>query len=221
MKIENIKATIEADKKYKTGKIREQNYQVIIDAAEVIFAQNGFKGASMMAIANQAGLPKANIHYYFKNKSLLYAAVLEGIIDEWNSGFDNITEEDDPATVLQSYIYDKVQLSCRRPLPSKLFASEIIAGAPYLNDYIRTDMREWLCNKVQVMNSWMQQGKMRSIDAEHFIFMIWATTQHYADFESQVLLITNKAEYDDHDVDYIARFVTDMLLAGCGLTAHW
>ena len=69
MKIENVKATIEADKKYKTGKIREQNYQIILDAAEISFAQQGFKGASMMAIANQAGLPKANIHYYFKNKT--------------------------------------------------------------------------------------------------------------------------------------------------------
>ena len=221
MKIENIKATIEADKKYKTGKIREQNYQVIIEAAEVVFAKNGFKGASMMAIATEAGLPKANIHYYFKNKSLLYAAVLERIIHEWNSGFDHITVEDDPTTVLQAYIYDKVRLACQKPLPSKLFASEIIAGAPYLNDYIRTDMRQWLRDKVQVLNTWMQEGKMRDIDAEHFIFMIWATTQHYADFETQVLLITNRAEYDDHDIEHIARFVTDMLLAGCGLTANW
>ena len=100
MKINNIKATIEADKKYKTGKIREKNYQVILDAAEKVFAQHGYKGASMMAIANEANIPKANVHYYFKSKSLLYSAVLEGIIKEWNSGLEHITVNDNPRDVL-------------------------------------------------------------------------------------------------------------------------
>ena len=218
MKIDNVKASIEANKKYKTGKIREQNYQVILDAAELIFAQNGYKGASMMAIADIAGLPKANIHYYFKNKSTLYAAVLERIIAEWNSGLDEISPDDDPAVVLATYIYDKVRLACEKPLPSKLFASEIISGAPYLADYIKNDMRAWLASKVAVFNAWMQAGKMRQLDAEHLIFMIWATTQHYADFETQVLLIRNRVEYTQDDIEHIASFVCNMLLNGCGLS---
>lgn len=217
MKIENIKATIEADKKYKTGKIREQNYQVILDAAEMIFAQNGYKGASMMAIANEAGLPKANIHYYFKNKSLLYAAVLERIIHQWNSGLDDICADDDPAQVLSAYIYDKTRLACQKPLPSKLFAREIISGAPYLGDYIKTDMRDWLKSRAEVFEAWMAAGKMRQLDAENLIFMIWATTQHYADFETQVLMVQNRAEYSTPDIEHIAEFICSMILAGCGL----
>ncbi len=218
MKIDNVKASIEADKKYKTGKIREQNYQIILDAAELLFAQHGFKGASMMAIAEEAGLPKANVHYYFKNKSTLYAAVLERIIHQWNNGLEVIDEHDDPAEVLSAYIYDKTRLACEKPMPSKLFAREIISGAPYLSDYIKTDMREWLQSKVAVFEQWMQAGKMRTVDAENLIFMIWATTQHYADFETQVLTIRNRAEYTADDIEHIADFVTDMLLAGCGLT---
>ena len=218
MKIDNIKATIEADKKYKTGKIREQNYQVILDAAETIFAQNGFKGASMIEIANQADLPKANIHYYFKNKSLLYAAVLERIIAQWNSGLDNISMDDDPAEVLSAYIIDKTRLACEKPLPSKLFAREIISGAPYLSDYIKNDMRQWLASRVEIFEAWMAKGKMRQLDAENLMFMIWATTQHYADFETQVLTITNRAEYTEQDIEQISHFICDMLLAGCGLS---
>jgi len=217
MKIENIKASIEADKKYKTGKIREQNYEVILNAAERIFAENGFKAASMMAIANEAELPKANIHYYFKNKSTLYAAVLERIIKQWNTGLDNISEADDPAEVLSAYIYDKTRLACQQPLPSKLFAREIISGAPYLGDYIKEDMGRWLKSRVAIFESWMDQGKMRKLDAEHLIFMIWATTQHYADFEAQVLLIRNRASYTTDDIEHIANFVCSMLLTGCGL----
>ena len=220
MKIEDVKSALEADKKYKAGKIREQNYKDIMDAATIVFAQHGFKGASMMAIANQAGLPKANVHYYFKSKSLLYAAVLEDTILQWNRSFD-VTENDDPATVLETYIMSKVRLACEQPLPSKLFASEIIAGAPYLDEHIRTIMRKWFRHKVNVINSWIEQGKMQPVDAEHLIFMIWASSQHYGDFETQILKLLNKGEYDEADIVYIGRFVTEMILAGCGLTPSW
>ncbi len=104
MAFDKVKASLEADKKYKTGKIREQNYLVILDAAETLFAEHGFKGASMMSIANEAGLPKANIHYYFNKKATLYSAVLERTMNEWNSGLDDISVEYDPKDVLGLYI---------------------------------------------------------------------------------------------------------------------
>ena len=220
MKIQDVKATLEADKKYKAGKIREQNYKDIMDAATIVFAQHGYKGASIMDIANQAGLPKANVHYYFKSKSLLYAAVLEDIINQWNASFE-VTEEDEPGPVLESYIMRKVRMSCENPLPSKLFASEMIAGAPYLDEYVRGTMRKWFRHKVQVINSWITQGKLRPLDAEHLIFMIWSSTQHYGDFEAQLLKLLNKGEYDNADIEHIGRFVAEMILTGCGLTPSW
>nr|WP_160154954.1 TetR/AcrR family transcriptional regulator [Microbulbifer sp. CAU 1566] len=211
---------MEADKKYKVGKIREQNYKDILEAAKIIFAQYGYKGASMMSIANQAGLPKANIHYYFKSKSLLYAAVLEEIISEWNRSFE-VTEDDDPRDALESYILNKVRQSCENPLPSKLFATEIIAGAPYLDEYIRGNMRKWFRHKVEVINSWIAQGKIQPVDPEYLLFMIWSSSQHYGDFESQILKLLNKGEYDDTDIERIGRFVAEMILARCGLTPSW
>ena len=171
----------------------------------------------MMVIANQAGLPKANIHYYFKNKSLLYAAVLERIIDQWNSGLDDISAQDDPSTVLRAYIFDKTRLACQKPLPSKLFAREIISDAPYLSDYIKKDMRQWMRSTVAVFDQWIADGKMSPINVEHLIFMIWASTQHYADFQSQVLMIQNKAEYSDDDIEQIAESICTIILGGCGL----
>ena len=217
MIIENVKATIEANKKYKTGKIREQNYQVILDAAEKIFSASGFKGASMMAIANEAGLPKANVHYYFKNKSLLYAAVLEQIMMQWNDGLEEISVDDDPKEVLSNYILHKTKLACENPQMSKLFSSEIIAGAPYLKDYIREQSRPWLRTKLDIFEAWMAAGKMRQIDPEKLIFLIWSSTEHYADYETQVLLLQNKIEYTDADIQSIAAFLIDVVLAYCGL----
>ncbi|MCY4043732.1 MAG: TetR family transcriptional regulator C-terminal domain-containing protein [Cellvibrionales bacterium] len=199
-------------KKYKPGKIREQNYARILDAAEALFATHGFKGTSMMQIAERVNLPKANVHYYFKSKSLLYAKVLERIIDTWNQGLEDIKAEDDPKTVLSAYIAAKVQNACEKPLPSRLFATEIITGAPYLKDYIKEDMREWIKEKTTVFNQWIAAGKLKPVDPVRLIFLIWASTQHYADFETQVLLLTNRQEYDDEEITKTQQFLTTIIL---------
>jgi TetR/AcrR family transcriptional regulator len=205
-------------KKYKPGKIREQNSYKILQAAENEFVKHGYKGTSMQSISDAAGLPKANVHYYFQSKSKLYNEVLKDITRRWNDILDDMSEDGDPVETLELYIRAKVELSVRYPNASKIFATEIIQGAPNLKDYIRTDMRQWVRSKTRIIESWIEQGKMKAIDPEHLIFMIWSTTQHYADFESQVLTITNKIEYEEDDVDKISRFLCHMILSGCGLT---
>lgn len=205
-------------KKYKPGKIREQNSYKILQAAENEFVKHGYKGTSMQSISDAAGLPKANVHYYFQSKSKLYNEVLKDITRRWNDILDDMSEDGDPAETLEHYIRAKVELSVNYPNASKIFATEIIQGAPNLKDYIRSDMRQWVRSKTRIIESWIEQGKMKAVDPEHLIFMIWSTTQHYADFESQVLTITNKIEYEEDDVEKISRFLCHMILNGCGLT---
>jgi len=172
----------------------------------------------MQSISDAAGLPKANVHYYFQSKAKLYNEVLKVITQRWNDTLEDMTEDADPAEILEHYIRAKVELSIQYPNASKIFATEIIQGAPNLQDYIRTDLRQWVRSKTRIIESWIAQGKMKAIDPEHLIFMIWATTQHYADFESQVLLVTNKQEYEADDVERISTFLCHMILTSCGLT---
>ncbi len=205
-------------KKYKPGKIREQNSQKILHAAEVEFVKHGYKGTSMQSISDAAGLPKANLHYYFTNKSKLYNAVLADIVQRWNEVLADISVNDDPAETLEFYIRTKVDLAIRYPNASKIFATEVIQGAPNVKDYLRTELRTWLKAKTKIIETWIEQGKMSRVEPEHLFFMIWSTTQHYADFESQILTITNKLEYEAEDVERISRFLCHMILTGCGLT---
>lgn len=205
-------------RKYKPGKIREHNSQKILYAAEREFVKHGYKGTSMQSIADAAELPKANVHYYFKSKQKLYTAVLSDILERWNEILADMSQEGDPAETLENYIRAKVDLSIRFPQASKIFATEIIQGAPNLKEHIRTEMRQWVREKVKIIESWIDQGKMTPVDPEHLIFMIWSTTQHYADFETQVLTITNKLEYEADDVTKIGDFLCHMILTGCGLT---
>lgn len=201
----------------KIGAIRDHNYQVIMSAAEKEFAQFGYSGASIQKIADRAGLPKASIHYYFVSKEKLYLALLDNIMQLWNGYFDEVKVEDDPAVVLDQFIRKKVELSYSHPLSSRLFAMEIIQGAPHIRRYIRTEMRNWVRNKASVMEEWIRKKRMKAIDPVHLIFLIWSSTQHYADFETQVLMIMNRAEYEREMIDEIADFLSEMILTGCGL----
>jgi TetR/AcrR family transcriptional regulator len=198
----------------KSGSIRTRNSHQILDAAQAEFVLHGFKGTSMQSIADRAELPKANIHYYFKNKANLYQAVLEEIMFAWNVVLEDMNEESDPAEVLSKFIHTKMQLSYSNPNGSKIFAMEIIQGAPHLIEHIRTDMRTWFKEKAQVIQSWIDQGKMRDVNPMHLIFMIWSTTQHYADFNTQVLEVMNRREYDDEEIASITEFLTGMILRG-------
>ena len=207
----------ETKKKYKRGKIRDQNLEIILKAAREEFVLKGYSGASIQAIADKAGIAKANVHYYFKRKANLYVAVLDEILQLWNDYFDEINVEDDPAEVLDHFIRQKVKLAYSHPRSSKLFAMEIISGAPLLRDYMRNEMRPFVRHKTEIIETWISQGKMRPIDPTHLIFLIWSSTQHYADFEAQVLTIMNRAEYEPDMIEEIGDFLSGVILRGVGL----
>lgn len=208
VKKENLKSS---------SKPRKKSTEVILQAAEKVFVERGYGGASMQAIADEAGLPKANIHYYFTSKEKLYSEVLTKIIASWNSVLDSVSVDDDPATVFEQFIYNKVELAYRFPQASKLFALEIIQGAPHLKDYIRMDMSNWVREKSKIFQTWMDQGKMKNVDPVHLIFLIWSSTQYYADFETQVLTIMNRAKYEEEDILKSCRFLSSIILTGVGL----
>ncbi|SET09085.1 transcriptional regulator, TetR family [Marinobacter segnicrescens] len=204
-------------RKYRPGRIRERNREKILQAAEQEFAQHGYKGATIQNIAERAGLPKSNVLYYFSNKKRMYSAMFDDILARWNKVFTDIRPEDDPAVALSTFIRTKVEMSRRYPLASRLFAMEIIQGAPFLLDHLRTNMREWVRGRAEVMQQWIDDGRMTPVDPVQLIFLIWSSTQHYADFQVQILMVENKAEYEKRDFDHAADFLVEVILRGCGL----
>lgn len=204
-------------RKYRPGRIRERNREKILQAAEEEFAQHGFRGATIQNIAERAGLPKSNVLYYFSNKKRMYSAMFDDILARWNKVFSDIKPDDDPAEALSTFIRTKVEMSRRYPLASRLFAMEIIQGAPFLLDHLRTNMREWVRGRAEVIQHWIDEGRMAAVDPVQLIFLIWSSTQHYADFQVQILMVENKAEYEQRDFDHAADFLTDVILRGCGL----
>ncbi len=171
---------------YKPGRIRQKSEQRILSAATAAFAQHGFTGASMQSIADAASVPKANVHYYFKNKLGVYTAVLENILGLWDTVLNDLTINDDPAIALCRYIDAKIDFSRTHPEESRVFAKEMLSGAPHLQEFLEADYGQWLDARLTIFRAWIDAGKMDAIDPAHLLFMIWGSTQHYADFAPQV-----------------------------------
>ncbi len=197
--------------------IRAHNQAIILSAAEEEFVLQSYRGATMQGIADRAGLPKANIHYYFKNKRNLYKVVLRSIIEEWNTGLVTMTVDSDPKTVIEKFVRTKLHQAFAHPNRHKLFAVEVIGGAPHLHDFMSTTMKEWALDKAQVMTIWHEQGKIGIADPLQLLILIWATTQRYAEFETEIIGLLQKDAYDKEDEARAADFLVPFILRGCGI----
>ncbi len=198
--------------------IRLENEEQILKAAELIFAEFGFKGATTAKIAEQARIPKANLHYYFPTKETLYRRVIEDICNSWLHSADLFDNSDDPKEALTGYINAKMDLSRNRPLGSRIWANEMIRGAQFTSDYIGKNVKEWLESRILVIDKWIAEEKIDPIDPRVLMYMIWATTQHYADFGPQIEILNNGSALTNSQFEDTKSKVVEIILKGVGLT---
>ncbi len=199
------------------GQIRQANELLILAAAEKVFARAGFGGATMAAIAEASALPKANLHYYFGSKEVLYRAVLARILHDWLEPTACITAGAEPRAAIEQYIRAKMALARLRPDGSKVFANELLHGAPIVKALLQTDLRELVVSKAAVIRSWVDAGRMAKVDGTHLFFTIWAATQTYADFDVQVGAVLGRSELTADDHEEATEHVVSLILRGCGL----
>jgi TetR/AcrR family transcriptional regulator len=194
--------------------VREENEKVILEAATAVFAELGFKGATTAAIAERAGLPKANVHYYFPSKADLYRAVMARVLETWLAAADSLDDSAEPAEALTRYIEAKMAMSRSMPEGSRIFASEIMRGAPAITDHLETTLKDWLATRSVVVRRWIAEGKIAPVEPAYLFFMIWATTQHYADFARQIEVLNEGRPLSDAQFAAATRQVVDTILRG-------
>jgi TetR/AcrR family transcriptional regulator len=196
--------------------IRESNEAHLLACAEAVFAERGFEGASTAMIAERAGLPKANVHYYFPTKLALYRRVLEDLFEDWHRAADTFECSDDPVDAIGGYVRAKMELSRRRPLGSKVWASEIIHGAEHMEDILTERVKPWLDTRVKVIDDWIARGLLAPVDARTLMYMIWATTQHYADFDAQIRALKGKRALTKKSFEATTEEVVQLVIRACG-----
>lgn len=196
----------------KDTRIQREKREIILDAALQVFSENGFRGATLDQIAGVAGLSKPNMLYYFAGKEAIYTTLLNRLLETWLQPLEDIDPSGDPHKEIMRYICAKLEFSRKFPRESRLFAIEILNGAPRLSSELDGTLKKLVDRSVAIFRKWMGEGRLANVDPYHLIFSIWATTQHYADFAVQM-----RAVLGDQDPDPIttgSKFLEDLLFKG-------
>jgi len=174
-------------------RIQRDRRKRILDAGLEVFSAKGFRGATVDEIAQAAGLSKPNVLYYFASKEAIYGDLLERLLDAWLDPLRALDPEGEPLNELLAYVRRKLHLARDFPRESRLFAGEILRGAPLMGAELSGDLRRLVDARAEVIAGWMTAGRLAPSDPHHLIFSIWALTQHYADFEVQVRAVLGDA----------------------------
>jgi TetR/AcrR family transcriptional regulator len=195
-------------------RIGGENIEKILDAGRFVFSRFGFAGARIDQIAEAAGMSKPNLLYYFRTKSELYVAVLTRTLEMWLAPLREIDANADPRDALVNYITRKIAYSRSHPEDSRLFAIEIIQGAPMLQATLKDELTPLVAEKVAILRRWIDAGKLGAVEPLHLLFQIWAATQHYADFASQIEVLTGKTLDDEAFFASAQNTILETILAG-------
>lgn len=199
-------------------RVGARNRAKILAAAVELFAAKGFEGTRIAEIASAAGLPKANVYYYFKTKTAIYRTIISGLIAKWDTALAQLRVDRHPAEAIADYIRDKIEFSRRHQLESKIFSSEAVHGGRFLTRQDRAHMQAITVEKAAVFRQWAQSGKMDAVDPMHLFILLWASTQFYADSK---ILAANALETNTlraGDFEKAAAVITQIVLKGCGVT---
>ncbi|WP_007198630.1 TetR family transcriptional regulator C-terminal domain-containing protein [Hoeflea phototrophica] len=195
-------------------RIQVENEERILDAALEVFSVRGFRGATIDQIADHAGMSKPNLLYYFRRKIDMYEALISRLLDTWLEPLQELDAAGDPLPELQSYIRRKLEMARDFPRESRLFANEILQGAPHIKTLLESELKPLVDEKAKVLAGWMKEGRINSVDPRHLIFSIWSTTQHYADFDVQVQVILGPDLGGDGRFEDAARYLDMLFLDG-------
>jgi TetR/AcrR family transcriptional regulator len=186
----------------------------IIAEAVRVFAEAGYEGASVATIAENVGLSKQNLMYYFPTKQALYQRVLDDVLDNWLERMANLAAPDgEPAEVLRAYIGAKLAFSREHPLASRVYAMEVISGAPMYGEQIRERVVPLVRKDIEVFERWIAEGRIAPVNATHLLFAIWAMTQSYADFAAQMHLVLGARELTAADFSDAEETISKLVIA--------
>ena len=186
----------------------------ILTAALALFSQFGLHGTSLDKVAERADVSKTNLLYYFPSKEELYIAVLKNLLDVWLAPLRALRADQHRFEAIRHYIRLKLEVSRDHPQASRLFCMEMLQGAPLLKAELAGDLRHLVEDKAAVIEQWIDEGKLAAVQPHHLIFMLWATTQHYADFSTQVEAVTGQTLHDETFFAQAVENVQRMVIEG-------
>ncbi len=203
-----------AAKTQRRTRIQEEKEELILEAALDVFSAKGFRGSTIDQIAEAAGMSKPNLLYYFRTKEAMHRQLIDRVLTTWLEPLRAFDADGNPESEIRSYIRRKLEMARDYPRESRLFANEILQGAPHIEDELKGPLKELVDEKAEVIRDWARAGKIARCDPYHLIFSIWSTTQHYADFDVQVRAVLGQAHSGEGRFEDAARFLEQLFMGG-------
>ena len=195
------------------SRIQIRNSKKILEAGEKVFSELGYHGATLDKVAQLADMSQPNLHHYYKTKADLYLAVLNRVLDVWLEPLGTMDPDGEPAEELKSYISKKMEMARIYPAASRIFAHEVLLGAPVLEPILKTHVKDVVAKGTEIIQKWIDDGKVKPVNPHHLIFLIWGTTQHYSDFMPQIRAVTG-SKYRKADFEQARDSICEIVLQG-------
>jgi TetR/AcrR family transcriptional regulator len=205
---------VDAPAKKRRTRIQTEKRELILEAALEVFSTHGFRGSTIDQIAEAAGMSKPNLLYYFRRKEDIHEALIQRLLKTWLAPLRELSETGDPIAELRGYIRRKLEMARDYPRESRLFATETLQGAPRIMPLLEGELKTLVDEKAAVITGWMRAGRIATTDPRHLIFSIWATTQHYADFDVQVRAVLGPERGGEGRFEDAARFLEQLYIGG-------
>ena len=198
-------------------RIQEEKEEIILEAALDVFSVSGFRGSTIDQIAEVAGMSKPNLLYYFRTKEAMHRALIDRVLFTWLEPLRAFDANGNPESEIRSYIRRKLEMARDFPRESRLFANEMLQGAPHVEDELRGRLKSRVEERGEVMRAWAKAGKIAKCDPSHLLFSIWSTTQHYADFDVQVRAVLGQEHSGEGRFEDAARYLEKLFVDGLGI----
>ncbi len=208
-----------AAKTQRRTRIQEEKEEQILEAALDVFSLHGFRGATIDQIAEVAGMSKPNLLYYFRTKEAMHKALIDRVLFTWLEPLRGFDAEGNPAAEIRSYVRRKLEMARDFPRESRLFANEILRGAPLIMEELQGPLKQLVDEKAEVIRAWVRAGKIAPCDPYHLLFSIWSTTQHYADFDVQVRAVLGENHAGEGRFEDAARFLEALYTEGLKMSS--
>lgn len=203
-----------AESTQRKTRIQRENRERILEAALDVFSSYGFRGATLDQIAAAANMSKPNLLYYFSGKEDMQHSLLDRLLEIWLAPLRELDEAGEPLEEIKKYIGRKLGMARDYPRESRLFASEVLQGAPRMQEVLGRQLKQLVDDKTVILQNWMDQERLAQCNPYHLIFSIWSTTQHYADFDAQLRAILTNERYNDKRFEDAAHYLEQLFVHG-------
>jgi TetR/AcrR family transcriptional regulator len=142
----------------------------ILEAAKEVFMKYGLYGARMQDIADKAGMNKALLHYYFRNKEKLFDQVFEGALSKYFQQLEVFSDKSKSVhSRIHQYVDNIIDFLSEYPQMSMFIIKEISINPELFRLKVMSLKKDKSTNLVSVLKEGMENGEIDTIDPVIFM----------------------------------------------------